>query len=140
MKGVGNFFSKTLVGGVVLTLIPINICGSTVPLSVILLMLAIASAGLGLVIVIPLFWLVGTGTVALGSRLFGSRTPAQPAPRAGLQPVQGAPNNYFESLVNYIRMAKEIGLSDEAIRRQCTRNGASEEEIRRAFEQLRARS
>lgn len=134
---------RTLLGAGLLTLVPIPICDGVVPLSLLLLLLCIPTMGLGLCLVLPLFWLVGSvpiwiyqasrgpaGTEVSASPVGVARVVRPVSPRLSLPKGEG---NFVSALADYIRLARSAGGNDEAIRDLCFARGATDREFARAL-------
>lgn len=132
MKAMGRIITGFPVSTLLLSLF----AGGIQQAFMILLVSIVCTAGIGLVVWIPLWWAVGWLAQTLFGRFRGlgdeEDSPGRPAATAGEEPA----SSEDLSLMQFLKRAEARGISRDAIDRALTGAGWSEAEILQAREKL----
>jgi hypothetical protein len=127
---------RIVVGFVVSTLLLMLFAGGIQEAFMVLLISIVCTAGIGLVVWIPLWWGVGWLTLTVSGRFWGPGDEGGDSPRPAA-PGGAEPASSEElSLVQFLKQAQARGVSRETIDHALTGAGWSEAEILKARSKL----
>jgi hypothetical protein len=131
---------RIVVGFVVSTLLLMLIAGGIEEAFLILLVSIVCTAGIGLVVWIPLWWAVGWLVLTLFSKIRGpGGTPAS-SDRAATAAIATPASSAELSLVQFLKQAEVRGVDRDKIDRALMNAGWSEEEILQARSKIASTS
>lgn len=136
MKATGQI----VIGFVVSVLLLMLIAGGIEEAFLILLVSIVCTAGIGLVVWIPLWWAVGWLTLTLFRKFRGTGAAGDSAGRAAAGAGEQPASSEELSLVQFLKRAEARGVSRDKIDRALVNAGWSEAEILQARSKLTSSS
>jgi hypothetical protein len=132
MSGL-KFIFRTVVGLVVLLVVLSISSGSPEEILMTLFAAVVCTLGLGMIVIVPVSYMVGLLLTIWWLPFGDKKTTRRPGSSSSISLNDNSP--YQLALQDYMQKSKSAGVAEEKIKKLCTENGATSEEIEWAFKQ-----